>query len=589
MVSLKAFTTALALTLAIPLPIFAQAVINVTDFGAKPNDGGAYSHNDSACIGDDTVAFQKALAEARKQSARGPVTLRVPAGTYDFFSQHASKRKCFTSNSTERSSDGTKTIAIDIYNIHNLTIDAKGVTFMMRGKLTMLVVEKCKNFTLQHGTFDFKRPTMSEMTCIEKGDGYWIAQVHPDSDFEITQGKRIHWLGEGWELYHTMTQHYDPEEKTTWRSFDPTSGATSIKKLADRKLRIEMPADKLNRIKVHTTYQMRATTRNAVAMWFNHSLNVLLENVTVRAIHGFGILGQYSKNLTFNHLKVAPDPKSGRTNASAADITHFSGCQGRITLNHCTLTAAHDDAMNVHGTHLKIIDMPTRNQARLRFSQPQSWGFQAFFPGDSIEFVDRETLLSRGSAKVRSVKILSPHEQLVTFNRKIPKEIEKNDVIENVTWTPSVKMTDCYIAQIPTRGILLTTRLPILIEGNTFYRTRMPAILCEDDANGWFESGPVHNLTIRKNTFIECSSSIHISPAVKKFEGPVHKNITIEGNLFQFSNRHTIGLHHCDHVTIRNNTFETTFKQGTKAEAFISQHHATNVVIKNNQLKPKTQ
>jgi len=572
------------LTVMATLPLSANTVLNITDFGAKPNDGGPYSHDDSACIGDDTVAFQKALETAKKKSASGPVTLRIPAGTYDFFTKNASKRPCFTSNSTEGNSRGAKVIAIDIRNINNLTIEAKDVTFMMRGKFTMMVVDGCKNFTLNGGTFDFKRPTMSEMTCIEKGDGYWIAKVHPDSDYEITGGKRIHWLGEGWSLYHNMTQHYDPKTQTTWRASNPLSGVTSIKQLDDRKLRIEAPAKQLRQIKLHTTYQMRSTTRNAVAMWFNHCKDVLLKDVTVRAIHGFGILGQFSENITLDHLVVAPDPKSGRTNASAADITHFSGCKGVIKLLNCTLTAAHDDALNVHGTHLKIVDMPAKNQAKLRFGQHQSWGFQAFFPGDEIEWVDHETLLPHGSAKVTNVKILNPHEQLVTFSKNIPKEVEKNDVVENITWTPSVVMKNCKVAQIPTRGILLTTRRPILVEGNTFYRTRMPAILCEDDANGWFESGPIHNLTIKKNTFIHCGSDIDISPQVRKFAGPVHKNITIDGNTFIRSNKHSIALRHCDNVKIQNNTFQLPSKQGASVNQFVSQRNASNVTLKNNHI-----
>jgi len=168
------FTSLIAtLAFSTTLPLSAGTILKVTDFGAIPNDGGPYSHDDSACIGDDTVAFQKALAAAKKKSAHGPVTLLVPAGTYDFFTKHASKRNCFTSNSTEGNSGGKKTIAIDIRDTPNLTITATGATFMMRGKFTMLVAQNCKNFSLRGGTFDFKRPTMSEMTCIEKGEGYW--------------------------------------------------------------------------------------------------------------------------------------------------------------------------------------------------------------------------------------------------------------------------------------------------------------------------------------------------------------------------------------------------------------------------------
>ena len=75
----------------------------------------------------------------------------------------------------------------------------------------------------------------------------------------------------------------------------------------------------------------------------------------------------------------------------------------------------------------------------------------------------------------------------------------------------------------------------MLVEGNPFNRCSMPAILVEDDAEGWFESGPVRDMTIRDNSFIGCG--IAISPQNKsvKADEPVHENIRIEGNFFDGS------------------------------------------------------
>jgi len=574
-----ALTTTLS---AAPGPI----TLNANDFGAHPDDGGVYHPDVSQRKGDDTLAFRKALATAKEKSAKGPVILIVPPGTYDFYPQDASRRIAYTSNCTEGNSSGEKVIAIDFTGINDLTISGKGATFMMRGKMTMLVAEQCKNLTIEGITFDFKRPTMSEITCLEKGDGFWIGQVHQDSDYKI-ENNRITWVGEGWTLHHNMTQHYDPTNQTTWRGGDPTGKATSIEDLGDRKLKFLVPDGSLKNAVKGRTYQMRNTTRDACAMWFNHCKTVSLRDVTVRFIHGFGILGQFSENFLLKNLTAAPDPKRGRTNVSAADIIHFSGCKGMIQIEDSTLTAAHDDALNIHGTHLKIVEMPAKNQARLRFGQPQSWGFQAYFPGDEIEFVDRETLLPHGKAKVTQVEMLKdPREQLVTFDSPIPQEVEKNDVIENVTWTPSVKLLNCRVAQIPTRGILLTTRRPILIEGNTFERTRMPAILCEDDANGWFESGPLHKLTIRNNTFDHSGTpAISMHPMNRKHAGPVHKNITIENNRFLMDRPHAIALKSCDNVKINKNTFSLQNPKEKTATQLVSQHDSTNVTIEGNQVK----
>lgn len=78
-----------------------------------------------------------------------------------------------------------------------------------------------------------------------------------------------------------------------------------------------------------------------------------------------------------------------------------------------------------------------------------------------------------------------------------------------------------------------------MIENNVFFRTGMQAILVENDALGWFESGPIHDLTIRNNAFEDCSYNsfpgnyaIKISPQNNAFQPNywVHQNISIENN-----------------------------------------------------------
>ena len=58
------------------------------------------------------------------------------------------------------------------------------------------------------------------------------------------------------------------------------------------------------------------------------------------------------------------------------------------------------------------------------------------------------------------------------------------------------------------------------------------SILVEDDAEGWFESGPVRDLVIRSNRFIGCGISIRPHTSGDKPGEPVHENICIEDNFF---------------------------------------------------------
>ena len=115
----------------------------------------------------------------------------------------------------------------------------------------------------------------------------------------------------------------------------------------------------------------------------------------------------------------------------------------------------------------------------------------------------------------------------------MPPEFKPDDAVENVTWTPEVEIRGCTVMRIPTRGFLITTRRKVLVEDNQFLRTHMSAILLEDDARGWYESGCVRDMTIRENRFIRCGEPvIHINPRNTVANDSVHRNIRIEDNEF---------------------------------------------------------
>lgn len=160
--------------------------------------------------------------------------------------------------------------------------------------------------------------------------------------------------------------------------------------------------------------------------------------------------------------------------------------------------------------------------------------------------------------KVVKAAMNDSREMYVVLDRKIPGSVRglENVVVENVSWTPEVKITGNRFSRIPTRGVLLFTRKKSLIENNIFYGMHMSAISITDDTMNWFESGPVHDLTIRNNTFIDCGSPvIYIDAEYTTFDGPVQKNITIEENVFESSDPNVKGLYArgVDGLVIRNN------------------------------------
>jgi len=63
---------------------------------------------------------------------------------------------------------------------------------------------------------------------------------------------------------------------------------------------------------------------------------------------------------------------------SSADMMHFSGCKGKITIDQCCFSGRQDDPVNVHGTNLRIVDKTGDCSLKLRFMHPQSYGFHVF-------------------------------------------------------------------------------------------------------------------------------------------------------------------------------------------------------------------
>lgn len=509
--------------------------------------------------GADNVQL-KTVLETVSQYKGKPVTIKLHPGVYDFSRSESFKMLYHVSNTTSESENPNpvKHIALWLKDLKNVTIDGCGSTLLMTGEMTSFVVDNYQNILLKNFNIDNSHPTQTECTVKEAGNNYLIVEVHPTSSYKIENGKLI-WQGDGWSFSGGIAQSYDPIKDITWRSWSPMDGLKKAVELRPNLLYLQYEQEPQAR--PGTVFQMRDGIRDEVCGFISQSENVRLENVNFYYLGNFGVVCQYSENIGFDHSNFMPKPGSGRTNAGFADFIHVSGCKGKIRITNCLFSGAHDDPINVHGTHLKIMEYLDAKTVKVRFMHPQTYGFEAFFKGDEVELVNAESLCQVWSGKVTEARLENPREMVISLNKEIPTEVSSlsNVVVENVTWTPEVEITGNRFSRIPTRGILLTTRKKSLIENNVFYGTQMSAILVADDAMSWFESGPVHNLTIRQNTFIQCGGPvIHISPEYRKYEGPIHKNILIEGNTFESDSPNVSAIYakSVNGLVIRDNYYE---------------------------------
>lgn len=483
-----------------------------------------------------TEAFISALNKVKQNAGNRPAIIRLnPKGTYLLSREAASCLPYFVSNTTApwEAPNHVKHVGILLKNLHNLTIDGQGATIHTLGEITPWVIDSCTNITLRNFSIDALDPSVPEMTVEKVSPTTLTARVNPRSSYRIT-GDKLYWTGHLWEFTDGIAQIYNPELGTSLRTASPVASALSVKELQPGLLEFTFkstPADAIP----GAVYQMRHSFRTEVAGFINRSSDITLQNINFHFLGNFGIVSQTSRNINYLNLNFAPDKLTGRVNAGFADFLQISGCAGMINIDGCNFAGSHDDPVNVHGTHLRIVNSLSPRSLIVRYMHPQTRGFQSFFPGDTIAVTDSHTLLRLQNSVVESAHMISDTD--ILLNLSLPVDTANlaasESVVENITWTPSVDISNSSFTLTPTRAVLVSTSRPVTIINNTFTRCPMPAILVADDARSWFESGPVQNLLIKGNRFIDCSNPvIQISPENDIDAGPVHDNITITDNFF---------------------------------------------------------
>jgi len=467
-------------------------------------------------------------------TAAKPVVIEFLPGRHEFRSDRAIRLCYYISNSAD-APEKPRPIGFVIRDASHLRITGRKGAEIIYGpeRMTLFVNEHSEDVVWSGLTFDRDRPTVSEFRVMEAAPDSVVIRPAEGSTYAI-KGGVFSWtgdLGPGW----TMVQRADPATKACARigRWDPFANAKA-EDIGEGRVRLTYTKGNLGMVP-GAQYQFRNIERDTTSALNWRSKDLAFRDCTFHVLPGMGVISQFCENLTFDHCRVAPREGTIRTCPAWADCYHFSGCRGRLLVDSCVFSGCQDDPINIHGTHLRIIEKTAPNQVLVRFMQPQTYGFAAFQPGDKVEFVNHGTLRGYASATVKDITSKTPKDWLLTLEEPVP-QFGPNDVVDNVSWYPDVIIRNTTVDTDSCRGFLITTRGKALVEDCTFTRTGMSGILVEDDAEGWFESGPIRDLTIRNNRFLQCAGPvIHINPhtSSSKPEEWVHENIRIEGNYFE--------------------------------------------------------
>ncbi|MFD9004214.1 right-handed parallel beta-helix repeat-containing protein [Streptomyces sp. NPDC059582] len=506
---------------------------------------------------DSTPAVAAALRHAKSDDR--PVRVVFSKGTYQLFPERAETRELYVSNTVgadQRYRD--KKIGLLVEDMHDVTIDGGGARLVYHGLQTAFASIRSTDVTFTNFSFDYAAPEVIDATVADTGvaDGhaYRVLSIPAGSPYRVS-GTHITWLGETspatgqpyWSGVDGLqyTQIHDPKGQRSWRGDNPMfNDVAAVTDLGGRRIRIDYttaarPAD------AGLVYQMRLIERTEPGAFIWESKNVTMRSMNAYYLQSFGVVGQFSENISIDKVNFAPDPASGRSTASFADFVQMSGVKGKVSITGNVFDGPHDDPINIHGTYLEVVGKPGPSTLTLAYEHPQTAGFPQFARGDEVEFATKRTMTPLGDAHAVVTAVDGPSgmdhtkpltTMTVTFDRPVTAGVEiGGTVVENVTATPAVVISHNVFRNVPTRGVLVTTRKPVLITGNRFDGMSMASIYVSADAYQWYESGPVADLTIRGNSFTRPSGPvIFVEPTNQVIDpaAPVHHNISVEHNSF---------------------------------------------------------
>ena len=539
-----------------------------SDFGIVPSTGE-----------DMTEEFAKAFATIKAECGDAVASeLIVDCGQYDFYPDSANIREYYVSNHDQ---DNPKRVAIVLEGMKNFALKGKPsgegqgfVDLMMNGRMLPVAMVGCENCRLENVAADTRVPQITQVEVLENDteNGYITYRIAPYVNYRIDNGRLVV-SGSNWEFIPCWGIAFEGDTKRIiYTTSDIGVGTSGVEEVAPRVIRAPW---RDYRLVPGSVIAMRSYQRPTPGIFVTQCRNTTLKNTWVFYAEGMGLLAQMSENLTLDGFCVALREGSGRYFTTQADATHFSGCKGRIESVNGLYEGMMDDAINVHGTYLRVVQRLDDNTLVGRYMHGQAYGFYWGGAGDSVQFVRSDVMeITEGNRVVE----IAPYdkEQLagckefkIKFEKPLPADIANGKYgIENLEWTPEVYFAGNTIRNNRARGALFSTPKSTLVENNLFDHTSGTAILLCGDCNGWFETGACRDVVIRNNRFVNALTSmfqftngiISIYPEIpdlvsqtKYFHGGNGKGVVVENNLFETFDAPIVYAKSLDGLVFRGN------------------------------------
>ncbi len=533
-------------------------------------------HNPEVDGDNLTPATVAAIAKAK---ASGADTIRFPRGVHHFHAEGAETRSYSVSNN----GTGPRAIVFPLVGCHDLTIDGGGGEFVFHGRVSPFVIDRSTNVTVRDLSIDCARPFFTQGLVLGAAEGYVDVMVDRGQFPYRVEGGEFYPYAKEWEVPDNVDMlmiEFDPQTKAPqyngyWnlgrmgRNTNPlpTGWRAKLTKVITAS---ELPSGAL---RLHGGFDRPYKTGNMLILChgsridsgfvITDSADTRIDSVNIFHIGGMGVIAQLSDTVTCHKLAVKLRPGTDRLLSTNADATHFVNCTGRITLSECVFENMDDDGTNVHGISTPVSRLLADDTVEVALMHPSQHGVNVYCPGDTVNVLDRTSLLTKGTAVVKTSEMTDLEHIRLQFEDSIAGLIEAEDALDNPTRMPEVLIRGCRTGNNRPRGFLITTPKKAVIEDNVFYNSSC-GIHITGDANYWFESGGVRDVTIRRNRFEACgyagnSPAVVVTPEIEHpdaEQGCFHRNITVEDNDFHLHNAGMLLAKSVDGIRFVNNRYE---------------------------------
>lgn len=550
-------------------PVSAETVVDMASFGVRPGTGK-----------DMSARVASALEKIERKHGKEHITLRFAPGVYNFFPEKAPKKEYYISNHDQ---PNPKAVGINLDGWTDLKLQADGADFIFHGRMLPVALVNSTGCTLSGFSIDFANPHIAQVEVVASDSTGITFRPEPWVNCRRDERGRFVTYGRGWEMTPQAGIAFDPAtHHIIYNTSDLWCPVDSVIAGSDGSFRAPRWRDA--RLTPGTRVVLRSWQRPAPGIFLSLDSATRLENIKVHYAEGMGLLAQMCTDVSLSNFGVCRrgdnDPRLFTTQA---DATHFSGCKGHISSVSGLYEGMMDDAINIHGTYLKVVGREDDRTLIGRYMHPQTYGFFWGEPGDTVSFIASRAMQTVGQTNV--ITSITPadndildgaKEFRISFADPVPAEVNPEGAygIENLTWSPSAEFTGNIVRNNRARGSLFSTPRPVVVADNLFDHTSGCAILLCGDCNGWYETGACRDVLITRNRFINALTNrfqfteaiISVYPEIPELEsqtkyfhgGTGTPGIVITDNRFETFDNPVLFAKSVDGLRFSGNTIVTT-------------------------------